>query len=737
MKHLLIGVLFSILTLTTVRADQIDSLINAINTTADPQIKFETTLEAARLMQNANDEQALSYFESAVELGKSISPSDELLAKAKLANYYHFIEDINQSIPIAKEIFQTEINPEATAIAHTVMSKYYQNKGIGDSIEYHDAMVLEIGTKHNLPKYRLVGLEGVAINNAIGGNFPAADSLWNEALVVAKQLDYKYNIANLYYNLGLLAYQSGDFEKANQYNLGGYQQVKDTEFHNLHIGFLNQLARFSFSNTDTTQAISYWEEGIRVADQTQNRSGQYAELLNNYIIRLSLIKDRDKSIEVSQKLYQLGKDNRRLDDELTGLSQLALMHALDGNKEKSAEFIDLAMPNLGVIKNSYVAGKVYFPIMTAMNEIGRHRDADKLLPAIKNLVERSPSPYNKLEYHKLNFTINKQLENYATALNALEKYKFIDDSIRAASNKQQLVDAKVRFEADEKEQQNVALAERNELIAKSNNRLLLALGALALLLAGLSYFFLKNKAAQKKIEAQNNELASVNATKDRLFAIISHDLRSEVSAFQNLNSIFNFHLERKNTDRLKEISEQVDKSAVTVNTLMDNLLQWSSSQLDGIRLHPEALNLKEQADSVLGLFEQYAETKGVNISTVLPEDLHIVADGNSLQFIIRNLMSNALKFTDSGDQIKITASESSDGVALRIEDSGTGIPREKLKRIWELDKKSSSQGTHGERGTGIGLSLVNDFVKRNNGRIHIESKENEGTSVTVLLPKAS
>ena len=228
----------------------------------------------------------------------------------------------------------------------------------------------------------------------------------------------------------------------------------------------------------------------------------------------------------------------------------------------------------------------------------------------------------------------------------------------------------------------------------------------------------------------------LNATKDRLFAIISHDLRGAVSAFQNIGQIISFHLKKGNYERLGLVASQVDKSANNLNNLLDNLLQWSVSQIEGVELNPTKLYISRSVDDIVELFEENAAAKGIQLKSFIDVDLQAIADENSLHLVLRNLVSNAIKFTSEGDKIEIHAKENDNFVELNISDTGTGIPEEKMARIFHIDSKTSSKGTSGERGTGLGLALCKEFVERNGGSIELQSTFGEGTVCRFRLPKA-
>lgn len=723
---------------TFAQPEVVDSLNEVLNTIKDPKERFETYYLLCYTHLTGFDKESISCGEKLIIMGANIDREHELRAKGLQANIYSNMQKMNKAVSLANEVINDSKDPKALFYSYGVVGENEKRNGNWDSLFLYSKKMFDLAEQNDLKRLKMIPLEDMAIYYAIHDDYKKSDSLFNMSLQASQEVKSTYHIANTYYNLGLLSYNYGYFEKANEYNLKGYPEAKKLPNKSTLIGFINQLARFSFSNQDTVQALQYWEEGVNCIEEHKIKDYRTGELLNHYALRLNEIKDYDKATTIAQKLYQFGLDNSFEFEKTLAASLLAFAHSNIENVEISNKYIDIVLSEIHKFKNNYATTDIYASILTAMLDNGRAEEAIKLVKAYEEIaLNLNPDASAKRDFYWIKYLLNKEVNKPKIALEAFENCTQLSDSLTHAMNTKTLLQTKIKFEANEKELLNLSLKEKNEMVQASNDKLLMGLIILLLFLSGIVYLYFKNRKANQLINKQNRNLQSVNATKDRLFAIISHDLRSEVSAFQNLNSILSFHLENKNYDRIKEIVSQVDKSAITVNTLMDNLLQWSSSQLEGITLHPGKLDLKLEAESVLKLFEQYSSTKGVHLNVNLPENLSIFADENSLQFVIRNVISNALKFTETGGEVNITATESSEGIALKIKDSGIGIPKSKLSKLWHIDKKSSRQGTHGERGAGIGLSMVKDFVNRNNGKIHIESEEDNGTTVTILLPKAS
>ncbi len=246
-----------------------------------------------------------------------------------------------------------------------------------------------------------------------------------------------------------------------------------------------------------------------------------------------------------------------------------------------------------------------------------------------------------------------------------------------------------------------------------------------------------NLVLENTVAERTKELANLNQVKDEFFAIIAHDMRGLVLSFKNISQKISF-LQRKGRDKeVKNFLESIDKSADSLSNLLDNLLNWALVEKGVFPHHPESFNLEKLVIENVKLFHQLSKIKEVKLSYDVHETLNIYADRNAVLTIIRNLISNAIKFSSAGDEVFIKAFKKSGEVQIQIEDSGVGIPSEKLDGIFNLDSKKTNRGTIGEKGTGLGLLLCKELISLNNGAISINSEEGKGTKVAIDFPSAA
>lgn len=326
--------------------------------------------------------------------------------------------------------------------------------------------------------------------------------------------------------------------------------------------------------------------------------------------------------------------------------------------------------------------------------------------------------------------------DFSMALQHYKKYQFLSDSLLKMDNNKALKELNIQYETKEKEQQITLLNKDNEILT-ARNQTYLAVGSSIGLLALFSIGFLLNlRRKNQQITQQKIALQQLNTTKDRLFAIISHDLRKPALAFRGISKKVKFLIQQQEFDTLDKYGASLEKAAYSLNNLLDNLLNWALKQRNVLPYQPIPLQVAELTTEVMELFDQMAADKNITFNLDIPNSTVAFADPNAYATIIRNLIDNALKYTPNGGMIEIVAQEQTTNVLLKITDSGVGIPAEKIAQLFDLQKHKSTQGTKGEMGAGLGLTLVKDLIALNKGTIHVQSKVNRGTTFEVLLPAA-
>ncbi len=254
-------------------------------------------------------------------------------------------------------------------------------------------------------------------------------------------------------------------------------------------------------------------------------------------------------------------------------------------------------------------------------------------------------------------------------------------------------------------------------------------------IGGILFFYRRTNKYLQIVEHKNEELNRANAEKDKFFSIIAHDLRSPISGFLGLTRVMSQDITDMNKENILQFSTSLNESAENLYDLLENLLSWSMLERGVVDYDPENLALKEVVNSCYYTLKSPFMNKKQSVQISIPEDFAVFADRKMLETIIRNLLSNASKFTCSGGFVYISAQQKDKQTTLiSIRDTGIGIPETMINKLFCPGAKTSRRGTEGEATSGLGLVLCKEFTEKNSGRIWAESKEDIGTTFYLELP---
>jgi signal transduction histidine kinase len=254
---------------------------------------------------------------------------------------------------------------------------------------------------------------------------------------------------------------------------------------------------------------------------------------------------------------------------------------------------------------------------------------------------------------------------------------------------------------------------------------------------------LKNSQKDQKlkniqIEDQNEKLNILNQTKDKFFSIISHDLRNPISSISLMTEIMQNHLDQMEKSQIRTQLEKIAKATNVLFELFEDLHKWSSSQSGAMDFRPASMNLHELLSMIMSLLKTQAENKNITLLYNVDKEIRVYADLNMLRTVIRNLISNSIKFTKVGGKISVKHSNDGDDNfdIISIIDNGIGMPEDIRTRLFKIDETHVSRsGTQKEAGTGLGLIVCKEFIDKHEGRIEVKSTDGEGSTFSIFLPK--
>jgi signal transduction histidine kinase len=237
-----------------------------------------------------------------------------------------------------------------------------------------------------------------------------------------------------------------------------------------------------------------------------------------------------------------------------------------------------------------------------------------------------------------------------------------------------------------------------------------------------------------KAEESEKKLIQLNADKDVFLSILSHDLRSPLNSLLKLSELLKNDFRKLNSDEIDKIAVQINKSARNTNLLLEDILMWARTQQGKIPFNPQVLSLREICNYTLETQNPVAISKNITVNCTLGEEVHVVADIDMIKAIMRNLISNAIKFSDNLGIINISAERSDSEIIISVSDNGIGVKPEDLPKLFDISQIFTTTGTGKETGTGLGLMIVKEFVTKHGGKAWAESEYGKGSRFNFTLP---
>lgn len=242
---------------------------------------------------------------------------------------------------------------------------------------------------------------------------------------------------------------------------------------------------------------------------------------------------------------------------------------------------------------------------------------------------------------------------------------------------------------------------------------------------------------QELLKRSNIELKETNATKDKLFSIIAHDLKNPIGNISAISNLLSESIKNNEKETTDELLSMIGSQTKESTALLETLFEWAKSQTGQFSFNPLSHHLKEIVGRVIEIHQPAAILKKITIESIIPDEVTVFADLNMLKTILRNLISNAIKFTYPGGLIQISAELKSNGTEIIVSDNGVGMDKNALLSLFHIDNSNTTRGTADEKGTGLGLIICKEFIEKHGGNIKAESEKEKGTRFIFFLPEAS
>jgi two-component system sensor histidine kinase/response regulator len=579
--------------------------------------------------------------------------------------------------------------------------------------------------------------------------------LAQKALALAEKKDLKYPQAFSYYIISKAYWAKGNYQLSTQYAFKALK-IYENSTRIYHWGeCLISLGRTFVELKNYTLANHYLNRAHALARSTNNEK-LLAEVLREKSFFMVELKNYDSALIFANTgiaLFQ--KFNDSLNTSVL-YSRKARVLFEQGKFKESEPYTVKSLIIDSLVKNRRGLGVAYFQAAQVARSLGQTDKAIALLKHSLRVSNELNNLSNKIRISNLLSSIYIQKHQLDHAIKELELAGTYKDSLYNLDKISHVQEMETIYELSEKDQAILLLEGQNLLEkqkAKTSKFIMLASLFVTLLLIALSCLFWRLREYQRKvnkelaiknqeIELQNEEIQSqseslyeMNLLKSKLLSVISHDLRGPVN---NLHSLLDMVSKKIMTpDEFVQLSEKLKSNVSVTQSTLENLLNWSLGQMEGIKTETTSFDINAVVEGTVRLLKEVAERKRISMTIESKMPISVKADTNQVQLILRNLINNAIKFSNRSSAIIISIYQEEFFCRVQIQDTGTGMTELEVAKILETSEYFSKVGTDLEKGTGLGLLLCKDFIKRNGGEFFITSKPNQGTAVSFTLPLSS
>lgn len=471
-------------------------------------------------------------------------------------------------------------------------------------------------------------------------------------------------------------------------------------------------------------------------------------LWNNLGIVYRKMNDFPASLKNYHKALKISKENNFTENEASSLKDIADIYNENIQTSDSAEYyFDLALVVYERNNNWNDYSKVLISLADLKLNSNKINDATVFLERAMDIATNHSFADIKKEAHKIYKEIYQIQGNYLKSIESFRIYEHLNDSLQTISTRKYVEELKLRYETEREYKDNLLnqKSEYDRLSLKKQRSFIYYLFGFILFLSILSIIILrqsriKSKLLDKLSDSQlqliniNKELESSNKTKDRFFSLMAHDLKSPFNSILGFSDILKSDKNIQDNKKAIEYASHIHSSAKKTLHLLENVLQWFGSTMGKVSFNPETFDIKQLVDKNIELYSDMAWNKSIILVSGITKINMVYGDLQMTDAILRNLISNALKFTNNKGSVNIMSDNSKDFVKISVNDNGIGIKKENFESIFEIDNIIKTNGTENETGTGLGLALVKEFVKKNGGKIWLESEPGKGSKFHFTLP---
>jgi signal transduction histidine kinase len=561
---------------------------------------------------------------------------------------------------------------------------------------------------------------------------------------LSERLNYTKGVAQMLEIIAWLHYRNSDLSTALEINKQALAKAKEAGESTIVAKCLIGIAAIHFDQEQYNLAIAHFRQAANLS-QKLNDVKTYGRSMNNIGFAYIQLEQFDSALHYSLISYKIAKENKEYYVQGFACRNFGEITARQGDFQKAVKHYKEGWALADESSNSYLKVSIFYRLGNLYNKLNQPELAVPVLAAAINLGEKN-NYRDELERALKGVAESYSLMNqHARAYAYQKKYIALHDSLVSQKKTEQLVLAQAKFNSEMKQAQIELLTRDAELqqeaLDKQKILTYFLIGCASLLLILMFVLWNNNKqikGAKRVLELRNNEirkqaeqLTILNGTKDKLFSIISHDLRSPLAGLKGLMELISRNGLSQN--EFAGVSKTLRRNIDSVYDDLENLLQWAQTQLNGIKPHPTTFDLKDLVSEKLHLFEELAKSKHVQLVNEIEEGILLFADKNQIGLVLRNLVANAIKFSMAQGTVWVTSQLTNDTIVLNVKDDGVGMSLQEVNNLFNVGTHFTKRGTQNEKGIGLGLLLVKEFIEKNKGTITVNSELGKGSTFSIVL----
>ncbi|MCX7736174.1 MAG: tetratricopeptide repeat-containing sensor histidine kinase [Candidatus Kapabacteria bacterium] len=664
-------------------------------------------------------EKSIKYALDGIQLAKYLDDKNseylftKLAANAfyELGNYY---KSLNYLLMSLKLIEQLGDKAEMSDVLNNIGITYKNLGFIDNSIEYFQKSLTIrelLGDK--------IGIAGIYHNLGnlylIKNDYQSALNNFLKSLEIKEIIGDKESLSNTYNSLGITYSYLKNFNKSLEFYNKTLKIKEEIGDKKSAARILINIGTIFKSRNDFNNAIQYYEKALNIS-QKDNDEELIAKAYNNIGNCYDALGEYAKSLNFYEKSLDLHEKLGNSKDIAITIMNIGSIYTKLGKYDKAFQYLNRSLNYSNEKGFRDVVAANYYSFAIYYTAIGKQKISD--------------------EYYQM--------------------YVNLKDSLLNEETNRRIAEMQVKYDTEKKIKENELLRRENEAKAiqienetKFRTFWFFISGLILISTFAIYKLYLNKKKTNVMLELKNRELEianlklsesekrllEANTTKDKFLYIIAHDLRNTLTVMLTSTDFISLYADKLDIEKIRQHLKKLKLSSTNLRDLLENLLNWALSESGKTEFNPEYISARSVVDNVLKALDIFIDNKSIIATNKINPDLMIFADRNMITTTFRNLITNAVKFTNNGGFIEIDAVNQGEFVQFSIKDNGVGISPKDLNKLFKYDTHFTTLGTNHEKGTGLGLMICREFIERHGGRIWVESEFGKGSNFKFLLPQ--